>query len=404
MRLTKSFIEKIELPTRTSEGKARQVFYRDEVVPGLALRVTSGGAKSYVVEKRIKGRVRRHTIGTAGAIHIDKARKEAMKFLGEVAANVDPIAKRQAEQIKGITLQAVFDDYLLTRKNLKPTTISDYKRSVETGFSDWLARPISDINKSMVELRLRQLGRKSHARANNSLRVLRALCNHAMRKYEDEHGQPIMTVNPVTIISHNRAWYDVPKRQRIIKLHELPQWFDAVDQLHQHTTRDFLHFLLFTGLRRSECARLQWEHIDFKDETFTIPDTKNRRSHTLPFSSHLRDLLTRRYESRINAYVFPSHSVIGHLIEPKTAVAKVSKDSKVPFTLHDLRRTFITLAESLDIPHYALKRLLNHKNSNDITASYIISDVNRLRIPMQKVCDALIRCRNKQSQVVRFGS
>ena len=57
------------------------------------------------------------------------------------------------------------------------------------------------------------------------------------------------------------------------------------------------------------------------------------------------------------------------------------------FTLHDLRRTFITIAESLDIPAYALKRLLNHKDSNDVTAGYIVSDVNRLREPMQRITD-----------------
>jgi integrase len=57
------------------------------------------------------------------------------------------------------------------------------------------------------------------------------------------------------------------------------------------------------------------------------------------------------------------------------------------FTLHDLHRTFITIAESLDIPAYALKRLLNHKDPNDVTAGYIVSDVNRLREPMQRITD-----------------
>jgi hypothetical protein len=57
-----------------------------------------------------------------------------------------------------------------------------------------------------------------------------------------------------------------------------------------------------------------------------------------------------------------------------------------------LRRTFITIAESLDIPAYALKRLLNHKMNNDVTAGYIISDVERLRAPMQKVTDYMLKC------------
>ena len=55
-------------------------------------------------------------------------------------------------------------------------------------------------------------------------------------------------------------------------------------------------------------------------------------------------------------------------------------DSGVSFSAHDLRRTFITIAESLDISVYALKRLLNHKMTNDVTAGYIITDVERLRV------------------------
>ncbi len=49
------------------------------------------------------------------------------------------------------------------------------------------------------------------------------------------------------------------------------------------------------------------------------------------------------------------------------------------FSLHDLRRTFITVAESLDIPAYALKRLLNHRADGDVTGGYIVMNADRLR-------------------------
>ena len=58
--------------------------------------------------------------------------------------------------------------------------------------------------------------------------------------------------------------------------------------------------------------------------------------------------------------------------------------------MHDLRRTFITIGESLDISAYALKRMLNHKMTNDVTAGYIITDVERLRAPMQKITDYIL--------------
>ncbi|RLA10769.1 MAG: integrase, partial [Gammaproteobacteria bacterium] len=72
-------------------------------------------------------------------------------------------------------------------------------------------------------------------------------------------------------------------------------------------------------------------------------------------------------------------------------MAKVVERSGVAFTLHDLRRTFITIAESLDISAYALKRLLNHKMTNDVTAGYIITDVERLREPMQRITEFFVR-------------
>jgi len=69
------------------------------------------------------------------------------------------------------------------------------------------------------------------------------------------------------------------------------------------------------------------------------------------------------------------------------AQATITKASGVSFCIHDLRRTFATVAESLDIPAYALKRLLNHANGTDVTAGYIVANVERLREPMQKITD-----------------
>ena len=84
-------------------------------------------------------------------------------------------------------------------------------------------------------------------------------------------------------------------------------------------------------------------------------------------------------------WVFPSTGKKGHIVETKKFTERVAERSGVEFTLHDLRRTFITIAESLDIPHYALKRLLNHRLSGDVTAGYIVSDMERLRGPVSLV-------------------
>ena len=82
------------------------------------------------------------------------------------------------------------------------------------------------------------------------------------------------------------------------------------------------------------------------------------------------------------------------------ALRGVSQDHVIelaPWVLHDLRRTFITIAESLDIPAYSLKRLLNHKMRNDITAGYIITDVERLRRPMQQITDYILKAAGEKA-------
>ena len=83
-------------------------------------------------------------------------------------------------------------------------------------------------------------------------------------------------------------------------------------------------------------------------------------------------------------FVFPGPGQHGYLAEPKKGVYKVIERCGVQFTCHDMRRTFITVAESLDISAYALKRLINHRVT-DVTGGYIIMDAERLRRPATQV-------------------
>jgi integrase len=156
------------------------------------------------------------------------------------------------------------------------------------------------------------------------------------------------------------------------------------------TLRDYLLLILFTGLRRQEAAKLKWQQVDLKEKTLKVIDTKNKESHTLPLSDYLYELLSNRKINASNNYVFAGTGETGYIVEPRKQMAKVIKETDILFTVHDLRRTFITITESLDIPAYALKRLLNHKMTNDVTAGYIMLDVERLRKPMQMITNYLL--------------
>lgn len=398
MRITKQNVEKLPRPTQTKPGQTAQKRYYDDTLKQFGVRLTSGGTIAFFIEKNINHKLRRITLGQYPAMTVEMARKKATELLGKIAMGIDPVAEKRADKAKEITLEAVFGDYLDARKSLKPNTVFDYKRILSEGLADWATKPMLSITKNMVEAKHKKLGEKSEARANLTMRLLRALFNFAQGKYEDAKGQSLFLENPVNRLSHTRAWYKVERRRTIIKLNELKSWYEAVTMLplvhiskFSETFRDYLLLLLFTGLRRQEAAKLTWQQVDLESRTLTVTDTKNHHPHTLPLTDYLFELFIKRKNQASTKYVFPGEGKHGYILEPRKAMAKVTELSKVEFTLHDLRRTFITIAESLDIPSYALKRLLNHKMNHDITAGYIIMDVERLRKPMEKITSFILK-------------
>lgn len=392
-----------------------QRFIRDTQLSGMALRITAAGAKSFIVEVWINGRSRRETIGRADRLELKDARRLAKAKIGTYAQGVDSVARKRSERARSITLGEVFTQYLAGRK-LAAKSVKDYRWIVGELLRDWKGRPVASITRDMAQRAHARITRESGpATANKALRVARALLNYAAATLEDEHGNAIITDNPVTRLSATKAWNRVDRRRTLLRAHELPAWWSAVEALADdprdegghllldgegrqirkgrkaEVVRDYLQFLILTGLRREEATRLRWADVSLAGGYFTIPETKNHEPHTLPLSDYLKAMLERRKKEATNTYVFPGEGKAGHLVEPRKQMAKVTKASGIAFTLHDLRRTFVTLAEGLDIPAYALKRLLNHKGGADVTAGYIVVDTERLRVPMQRITDYVLK-------------
>lgn len=227
MKLTKTSVERAAIP------ESGQAFYRDELLRGFALRVTSGGVRSFIVEKRINGKVKRKTLGRFGVLTVEQARKEATKFLGKVASGQDPISQEKESQSQAVTLKEVFDLYIQVRSALKPSTVRDYNRLMSEIFGKWQNRALADISKDMVQKLHTDYGKRSQARANNAMRLLRALFNFARGQYEDSRGRSLFPENPVDRLSHTKGWYRVERRRTLIKKAQLPAWFDAVERLRE---------------------------------------------------------------------------------------------------------------------------------------------------------------------------
>lgn len=389
---TKSFLDKLA----SSEGKGRSYVY-DERVKGLCLSITPNGVKSFMVYRKLNGRPIRVTLGRYPDISIEQARKMAAKKIGEIAEGANPVAKKRDERQRGITLGQVYTDYMTSRKGShSENTTSNYNTIMNNHLDDWVAKPITTISRDMVERKHKLLSEASPSAANKAMRVLRALFNYAQGKYEAGNGQPLVADNPVKRLSHTKSWNKETRRQNTIKRSELNRWFDAVRDLADKggdfnaVVSDYLLFVLFTGLRRREAANLGLDDLDFKEKVFTITKTKNGRPLTLPMSSYIEQLLKRRCLNNETGYVFPGEGGGKALNDPRRQIAWVREQSGVNFTIHDLRRTFITLAESLDISSFALKALVNHSSGSDVTAGYIIMDVERLRKPMEQVTRTLL--------------
>jgi integrase len=261
-------------------------------------------------------------------------------------------------------------------------------------FKDWLLLSAVTITGSMVLDRLALMEKNNGmTQAASSIKLLRGLYRLGIALYPG-----VITHNPVEAVREvrGREWSPRKRRMTYIEPKNLPTWYKAVNEYDNPKGRDYMLLLLYTGLRKIEAARLKWADIDFKARTFTFTPEKKRGEKpeydrvTMPLSVQAyRLLLHRKAQGCENAYIFPGKHPSPHLSNPDNYKRDIIRTSGVKFCFHDLRRTFITIAESLDIPHYALKALLNHSMGNDVTGGYIIMSTERLREPMQRITDKI---------------
>lgn len=383
-KLNKTFVDGIPFADKG------QVFYWDADLLGFGLYVGTQ-SKSWFVEKRINNKTKRVALGKYPTLTAAQARAEAMKQLNKMAGGIDPVKEKRENKVKAVTLGEVFTEFLNSR-TLKPKTVRDYTGVMNNIYPDWQKLPITDISRDAVERRHNKVGtERGKAYANLGARTLRSVLNYASAKYETGKGLSILPENPIKRISQTRSWYKVKPRTGHLKAHQLKAWFDAVLGIDNDTIRDYLLFVLLTGCRKAEAGKLQWSDIDLTDRSYLLRDPKNHRPMQLPLSDYLADMLTKRKANSTSLFVFPGDGASGYLVEPKRQIAKIIAQTEMTFTMHDLRRTFVTIAESLDISAYSVKALVNHKQGDDVTSGYIQLNVERLRQPMQTITDFMLK-------------
>ena len=221
-KLTKSFVD--GLPFTTEKGK--QAFYYDTELKGFGLRV-GNTVKTYIAETKISRKTVRVTLGKHGALTAEMARKFAKEKLAAMSQDINPNQVERENRVKSITLNEAYNDYILARKTLKPTTKRDYKTCAELYFKEWLNKPMLEITRDMVEQKHADLSKTSNARANLAMRFLRALFNFSA-EYRDGKGRVIIADNPVKRLSAKKIWNRIERRNNFIQPHQIKPWWEAV--------------------------------------------------------------------------------------------------------------------------------------------------------------------------------
>jgi integrase len=383
LRLSTKTIERLRAPS----PNGKQTLHWDTELRGFGVLVSgTTNGKSYVVQRDINGQSRRITIGATNVLSLDDARQQAERLLADFYRGIDP-----KSATRGRTLRAALEKYLTHNKRLRPSSIKDYRHNIERHLGAWLDRPLAEITAQMVIDRHSAIAAAvkaegkypGEATANGTMRCLRSIWNFVAE------SDPTLPVNPCRAL--RRQWFAVHRRERLVKADELPQFYAAVRALDNPVAADFLSLLLFTGLRRSEAASLEWADIDLQGRILRLPAarTKAGRKLDLPLTDYVRDLLVARRALGNARFVFPSVGASGHISEPKFPLTQVAIATGIQISAHDLRRTYITVAESCDISPTALKALVNHSLGNDVTSGYVQMTAERLRKPAQKVTDKM---------------
>lgn len=232
------------------------------------------------------------------------------------------------------------------------------------------------------------LGRKhlrptiSQKSVNYELQVLQTFFGWAM-------GRNYLTANPATPVERYRV-----RKQALPKFltaEQLNRLFAACEE----PERSLFTAILLTGMRKGEVEHLTWADVNFdlgvvliqaKPEWRWAPKTDER---VIPMSPALRQLLTRRYDTRTNdGLVFPNQhgNRDTHILQKLQQACRRAGIPKA--TVHALRHSFGAHLRMAGVSLADIADLLGHK---DLATTQIYAKVHQehLRTVVAKLAPRL---------------
>ncbi len=383
----------------------------DSVWRGLAVRVAPNGRRIFMLWKSHGGTTYKQVLGDFPEMSVTDARMACASAFAEILKGVTN------DELEKLTVATVFNLYETERK-LSATTLENVRLVkrllVQWG---WDQRDANSLTKNIVIEKHKELTKSSGPiAANNYLGYVGAAYGYAMDRLRDDiTGQSPILFNPVKILTTLKLWNEKPRRTGHVKEHDLQNFFMSLIEetkraghgrlKSEYKTRlktracIYIATSLLLGTRKGETGALRVENFDIHAKTLIFHDTKNGVKHEVPLGEWLYGSLSLLREWAVeegSPWVFPSRfGKFPHMTEPRETLKLIAKRAGLEVTMHDLRRTFATVLNRMNIQNYTMKRLLNHlydpARDTDVTSGYVQVDMNELRSVIQALENTVIQ-------------
>lgn len=353
VKLTDTYIRSVSAPSagRTEIG--------DVLCPGLHLRVTVTGSKSWSLVVRAGPRVRRITLGRYPVLTLATARKEALRVMRDLA---------DAPQVDGVTGDAsqiepeapcptfgeLIDAYVahISRSARSWRLIaSNLRRAELQPLHATLATTVGKRELMVVVDEIAAAG-IPHAAAS-VLRHLKMALNFAVQR-------DLIPANPLAGVKPPVRGNE---RDRVLSDDEIRAVWAATFKLSDPFGQMYRLFFL-TGCRRSEVAAMQ--HCEIAGETWTIPreKVKKDRAHVVPLTATALATIATLPRHRRGDYVLSTTggaSPSSNFAKTKAELDRLA-DLERPYVIHDIRRTVRSKLAELGVSREVARKIMNHED------------------------------------------
>ena len=336
---------------RIKPPESGQVEYFDQGFPGLALRVSYGGGKSWVFFYRHAGKLRRMTLGTYPALGLAEARQAWRDARTESAQGRDPARSRKVGK-PATDFESVAREWL-QRDQAKNRTVRQVTLVVEGEMLPlWGHRPIADIGRRDVLDLIDSIANRG------AVTMARRVQGYVHRLFRWAVGRGIVEKNPAADLPRPGA---ETRRERVLTDTEITSIWKAADEW---PFGAIYRLLLLTGARRGEIGDLRWAELDKEEIKLDGARTKNGKPHVIPLSKAAQAVTSELHRVAGTELVFGISKSAGGYDRAKERVdAKIAAMMGAqlpPWRLHDLRRTVATGLQKLGMNLQVIEAVLGH--------------------------------------------